>query len=59
MSNETTLRSPARAATCAAKIAPPAGPDSTSRMGKRRAVSIEVSPPPEVTRLFHRVLALR
>ena len=41
---------PPRAATCAAKIAPPAGPDSTSRTGKRRAVSIDGSPPPEVTR---------
>ena len=30
----------ARAAICAAKIAPPAGPDSTRRTGKRRAVSI-------------------
>jgi len=46
---ETATR-PARAATWAAKIAPPAGPDSTRRTGKRRAVSIAVRPPPEVTR---------
>src|SRR6266699_1059138 len=32
----------------AAKIAPPAGPDSTSRTGKRMAVSLVVIPPPEV-----------
>ena len=50
MSKDSTLLSPSRAAICAAKIAPPAGPDSTSRTGKRRAVSIEVTPPPEVTR---------
>src|SRR5258708_5179064 len=31
----------------AAKIAPPAGPDSTSRTGKRMAVSAVVMPPPE------------
>jgi hypothetical protein len=32
----------------AAKIAPPAGPDSTSRTGKRMAVSLVVIPPPDV-----------
>ena len=32
----------------AAKIAPPAGPDSTSRTGKRIAVSVVVIPPPPV-----------
>jgi len=30
-----------------AKIAPPAGPDSTSRTGKRIAVSTAVNPPPD------------
>ena len=32
---------------CTAKIAPPAGPDSTSRTGKRIAVSTVVNPPPD------------
>ncbi len=31
----------------AAKIAPPAGPLSTRRIGKRHAVSTVVSPPPD------------
>ena len=42
---------PAFAARCGAeKIAPPAGPLSTSRIGKRHAVSIVVSPPPDSIR---------
>ena len=50
MSKESTLFSPHSAATKLARMAPPAGPLSTSRMGKRRAVSKVVSPPPEVMR---------
>ena len=33
---------------CCARIAPPAGPDSTSRIGKRRAVSTVVRPPRDI-----------
>ena len=48
MSNDTTWSRPCWRAMQAAKIAPPAGPDSTSRTGKRIAVSAVVMPPPEV-----------
>ncbi len=47
MSKDTTRSKPQRRAKSAAKIAPPAGPDSTSRMGKRMAVSSVAKPPPE------------
>ena len=48
MSNDSALASPKRWATRLAKMAPPAGPDSTNRMGNRAAVSMSVKPPPEV-----------
>ncbi len=48
MSKETTWSRPFCRAMQAAKMAPPAGPDSTSRTGKRMAVSVLVMPPPEV-----------
>ena len=47
MSNESTRPSPLSRATLAENIAPPAGPLSTSRIGKRQAVSIVVRLPPE------------
>ena len=48
MSNDTTRSRPQDRATVAARIAPPLGPDSTSRIGNRTAVSRVVMPPPEV-----------
>ena len=45
ISKLSTSRSLVSAAMRAARIAPPAGPDSTSRIGKRAAVSIVVMPP--------------
>jgi hypothetical protein len=48
MSKESTASSPRSRASFAARIAPPAGPDSTSRMGMRAAVSMVVMPPPAV-----------
>ena len=39
---------PKRSAIQVDRITPPAGPDSTRRMGKRTAVSSVVRPPPEV-----------
>jgi hypothetical protein len=48
MSKEIALSSPFARATTLASTAPPAGPDSTRRMGNCRAVSRSVSPPPEV-----------
>ena len=50
MSKDSTLSRPHCRAMSAAKIAPPAGPDSTSRTGKRIAVSTVVSPPPDSIR---------
>ena len=50
MSNDSTRSRPHSAATRAARMAPPAGPDSTSLIGNRRAVAGVVSPPPEVMR---------
>src|SRR5690606_16277831 len=44
---ESTESKPKRSAICAAKIAPPAGPDSTKRTGNSAAVSTEIIPPPE------------
>jgi hypothetical protein len=48
MSKETSFSMPHCRATRLASIAPPLGPDSTRRMGKRVAVSSVVMPPPEV-----------
>ena len=48
MSNDTTWSSLFWRAMQAAKIAPPAGPDSTRRTGKRMAVSVAVMPPLDV-----------
>ena len=48
MSKDIALSRPARAAMSRASSTPPAGPDSTSRTGWRRAVSTVVSPPPDV-----------
>ena len=48
MSKDSTLSRPHCRASAAARIAPPAGPDSTSRIGNLRAVSSAASPPPEV-----------
>ena len=39
---------PFSAARICARIAPPAGPDSTRRIGKRRAVSMVVMPPEDM-----------
>ena len=47
MSYETTRSRPCRAAMSAAKMAPPAGPDSMSRTGYRAAASTTMRPPPE------------
>ena len=47
MSKESTFDRPFCLATKAEKIAPPAGPLSTRRMGNFAAVSMEVRPPPE------------
>ena len=47
MSKDSTCCQPRCRATWAEKMAPPAGPLSTSRIGKRAAVSSVVSPPPE------------
>ena len=45
MSKESTLSLRVSRASRAARIAPPAGPDSTSRTGSREAVSRVVMPP--------------
>ena len=50
MSRESASDSPHSRAAWAARIAPPAGPDSTSRMGNRAAFSTVVTPPPDVIR---------
>ena len=50
MSNDSTLSRPHCRAMVAEKIAPPAGPLSTRRIGKRQAVSIVVRPPPDIIR---------
>ena len=50
MSKESTSPSPRVRAKCAARIAPPAGPDSTSRTGAATAVASVASPPLEVMR---------
>jgi hypothetical protein len=50
MSKDRTRFSPRSAAILAARIAPPAGPDSTRRIGNRLAVSRLASDPPEVIR---------
>ena len=50
MSKDSTLAMPHCRAMVAEKIAPPAGPLSTRRIGKRHAVSIVVSPPPDSIR---------
>ena len=50
MSKLSTFASPRCRATWAEKMAPPAGPLSTRRIGKRAAVSMVVSPPPESIR---------
>ncbi len=50
MSKESTRLSPRSIATRPARIAPPAGPDSTSRTGMRTAVSRLARLPPEVIR---------
>ncbi len=49
MSNDTTRSSPWRRASPAAKIAPPAGPDSISRTGNAIASASDIRPPPECT----------
>ena len=48
MSNESTSLIPHSLAISVAKIAPPAGPDSTKRTGNLIAVSSVVNPPPDV-----------
>ena len=47
MSNASRSRCPARAPSSPAASAPPAGPDSSSRIGKARAACTETSPPAE------------
>ena len=47
MSKERTRSSPHCRATWLAKTAPPTGPDSTRRMGKRIAVPMSATPPPD------------
>ncbi len=48
MSKERIRSMPMFAAMWVDRITPPAGPDSTRRIGKRTAVSRVVRPPPEV-----------
>ena len=50
MSNDKEALLPIWLETLDASIAPPAGPDSTSRIGNLLAVSRVVSPPPDVMR---------
>jgi hypothetical protein len=45
MSKESSLRSPRSRAACAAAKAPAAGPDSTRRIGRRRATGGKAMPP--------------
>ena len=47
MSNEITSALPASLPKNAVASAPPAGPDSMSRIGKARAASVEIRPPAE------------
>ena len=50
MSNDSAWAHPRDRATPAARIAPPLGPDSTSRTGNSSAAASVVMPPPEVIR---------
>ena len=50
MSSENASERPHSRATWPARIAPPAGPDSTSRTGNRAAFSTVVTPPPDIIR---------
>ena len=50
MSKLSTCSNPQARAMLAAKMAPPAGPLSTSRIGNRQAVSSPVNPPPDSIR---------
>ena len=47
MSNESNSPMPIRSAYWRAMIAPATGPDSMSRTGNSRAVSVETRPPPD------------
>ncbi len=48
ISKESAFAMPFSAAMLRARITPPAGPDSTRRMGKAMAVSTVVTPPPDI-----------